>query len=124
VTVRDLTVNFIFHDTNEAEYHRQLQNRIKITDKVNAPLKLMLDYLRSPKGKTLRAALKEALIADKAIAATDGARRTVKYKAIAAHYGIERFELRNLILLYRGITTQARNMPKRLGNTGVNLKSR
>lgn len=104
--LRPLIVRYVFGKLSVAEFNQQLLNRgIKLTTSKIRPLyDALVNYLESDKGQTLRAALKRALEmetdADKT-AAADGKRRIIKYKDLSHTFGVDSFELRNLILLWR-----------------------
>lgn len=103
--IRNVMVRYVFNKYNEAQFEQQLiSNGVKLSNKSKLLFTAVVDYIQSPLGKTLQQALQYAQQMEN-LAAKENVtkRRTIRYKEIAEKYGVDSFELRNLILLFRGI---------------------
>jgi hypothetical protein len=104
-TIRNLMVRFVFDKLSVEEFDRQLRQEIQLTSKSRPLYQAVLDYMASDKGKILRQALAEANKMEIETKKTNGQiKRTVRYKEISEKYGVNKFDLKNLILLYRSLS--------------------
>jgi hypothetical protein len=102
--IRDAMVLYVFNHITEAELRTQMLRHIKLNPRSEDALQKMLEYINSTKGTTLRAALEHAKQLEQQAASTHASnRRTVRYKELVHQHGVDRFELRNLMLLYRAL---------------------
>jgi len=102
--IRDAMVLYVFDHISEAELRAIMQRHIKLNSRSEDALQKMLEYINSTKGVTLRAALTHAKQLEQQAASTHASnRRTVRYKELVHQHGVDRFELRNLMLLYRAL---------------------
>jgi len=103
--VRNLLVRFVFNKISEEQFNHSLNERgIRLTGKAKHYHQAVVEYINSSKGSVLRTALNEAIkLEDQAAKQKPDARRSIPYKNICEKYSVDRFDLRNLILLYRAL---------------------
>jgi hypothetical protein len=101
--IRSIMVRLVFDRITIEEFNQQLQHSGVILSSKSRPLhQAMLDYLASDKGVVLRKALTESIRMETELGKTGtNLRRTIKYKELSERFGLDRFDLRNLILMYR-----------------------
>jgi len=100
--IRDLIVNYVFGKMSLTEIMQQFSNnQISLSPKRTALWQIIVDYINSPQGHTLQQALHAALALENA---ADKTRRTVPYKQVMNKFDVDKFDLRNLIILYRKMT--------------------
>jgi hypothetical protein len=103
--IRNIMVRYVFGKLSVVDFEQQLiKHQVKLTAKSKPLLAAVIEYMQSAKGKILQQALQQAQIMENLAAQKNVTkRRNIKYKELSEQYGVDSFELRNLILLYRAL---------------------
>lgn len=99
--VRNILVKYIFGELKSENLLALLGKQSKTAIEHKAMLFKIIEFIESKAGTQLRKALQDAKTKENA--ADNNTRRTIAYKQLADKYNVDKFELRNLILLYRNI---------------------